>query len=335
MSQGEGPLVLQASVSVLPWQGLGYAAGCLCIEAGLPLAAAYLLHAVCTQTLSVPALRGAVLGVAGLACRYCFSVLAGAAVLPASRLTRQALEAVAQYAPALAASHGLGGPLTAMAARDAAAERAKEQLLHACSGRELVVVRDSGARLSGALCLPRTTAPVGLVVLLGGNGQLAEMTPPAVVKGYTASGLAVAVLNYRGVGRSTGLATRRALVLDTACATARLARHLALPLTSVALVGHSIGGGVAAEAALALPGVSLALDRTFARLGDAAVLLTVPWACRGAAINAWWGKALRALVSGVVSWGADWGLDPFFAVQWLRSGAAPRKVAMANVATDR
>ena len=81
--------------------------------------------------------------------------------------------------------------------------------------------------------------------------------------------------NYRGVSTSSGSSSRHGLILDAITALNFLTAPSnlggeGLPPHAVALLGHSLGGGVAPEAASFFPGVTVISDRSFSRLSDAA-----------------------------------------------------------------
>jgi pimeloyl-ACP methyl ester carboxylesterase len=117
-------------------------------------------------------------------------------------------------------------------------------------------------------------------------------------------GFSVLGLNYRGVSTSLGESTRHGLVLDVVAALSFLTASPlnggeGLPPHSVALLGHSLGGGVAPEAAAFFPGVAVISDRSFSRLSDAAgglFLLSAPPAARA---------ALRFVIARLAAWEFD------------------------------
>jgi hypothetical protein len=92
---------------------------------------------------------------------------------------------------------------------------------------------------------------------------------------WRAAGFGVLAFNYRGVSTSSGSSSRHGLILDAITALNFLTAPSnlggeGLPPHAVALLGHSLGGGVAPEAASFFPGVTVISDRSFSRLSDAA-----------------------------------------------------------------
>jgi len=138
------------------------------------------------------------------------------------------------------------------------------------------------------------------VVRINGNAEAWELQAPGLSALYTAAGVNFLVVNFRGVGRSrfpralgserlgvaaAVLGSRRALsaaVLDTWSVVQFVLRALGVPEPRVAVVGHSIGGALAAALLAQRPlRVALCSSRSFARLLPVAahlapVLLEVP-----------------------------------------------------------
>jgi pimeloyl-ACP methyl ester carboxylesterase len=124
----------------------------------------------------------------------------------------------------------------------------------------------------------------------------------------------VLMVNYRGVGESPGACARDACVLDVATALAFATAHprdggLGVPPSRIILIGHSIGGGYAAQAGLAFPGVLHVNDRSFSSLAAAATsMLARRWTepphadtRAGAAVRA----AMHVLITHVCCWQMD------------------------------
>lgn len=103
-----------------------------------------------------------------------------------------------------------------------------------------------GASLRGALLLP-PGPPRPLVIYLGGNAEEATAYAPDAARTY--GDRAVALLNYRGYGASTGRPSERALVEDGRAVLARLAGRPDVEGGRVALHGRSMGTGVAVQIA--------------------------------------------------------------------------------------
>lgn len=106
----------------------------------------------------------------------------------------------------------------------------------------------------------------------GGNAEFAEFS---LSEGdETANSLRANVVYYnaRGVGRSGSYPSHtQDLVLDAAAVAKYVMEREGVEEKNMLLLGHSIGGGVAAQvAAHQCPGCPLVLDRTFSSLSDAA-----------------------------------------------------------------
>jgi hypothetical protein len=283
---------------------------------------------------------------ASLALRLTASVLIGAAVMPSSRLTRQAVRMACRLVPRVAKGFGLTGIHAQFEARDASITAGAELLRTKCNAFGVTIRTALGHSVEATVCLPHGQSMdmlhlAGCVVHFGGNGQIAQLMPPSSVARYTKLGFALVLPNYRGVAGSTGLTTRRAAVVDAICVAVCSSRALGVPLTQVILEGHSIGGGFAAEAALALPHGHACLDRTFASLPDAAVLHVVPWACTGQHVTSWPGWLARRAVAAALRHVGDWGLSPLHATQQLAQAGliqgcgGHRLIWIETVSSDR
>jgi hypothetical protein len=91
----------------------------------------------------------------------------------------------------------------------------------------------------------------GVILYLGGNGEHYEFRSDLM--SYRRAGFGLMLLNYRGVGESKGTTTRSGMVVDAASALAFLTHECRVPAQRIIVLGHSMGGGVGAEAATYFP----------------------------------------------------------------------------------
>ncbi len=343
---GMKPVRWTVSFSELPRRSKLFSIGGGLYEYSAPLALFFAISALWKLDLN-PTVFGLVFLIfLSAGARFAASVLIGAAVMPSSRLARQTVHLICTRMPSIAQQLGLTSIEAQFTARDASISAATRVLHDRCNGRQVTIRTVLGHEVEATVCLPKgrelsNPALAGIVIHFGGNGQIAQLMPPAAVLRYTKLGFGIVLPNYRGVAGSTGFTTRRAAVLDAICIAVCSSHQLGVPLSQVILEGHSIGGGMAAEAALALPHVHASLDRTFACLPDAAVTHVVPWACTGPHVNSWLGWAARRAVAAVVRHVGDWGLSPLHVVlqlahaKQLKGCGGNRVVLIESVSTDQ
>jgi pimeloyl-ACP methyl ester carboxylesterase len=112
--------------------------------------------------------------------------------------------------------------------------------------QEVTIEAEDGSALD-AWWFPAEGEPRALVVLAHGNGvNLSHHW--VVAKDLTPAGLDFVVFDYRGYGRSPGAASRRSALADVRSAL-EWAKGRALPHGRVVLLGQSMGGALALEAA--------------------------------------------------------------------------------------
>jgi pimeloyl-ACP methyl ester carboxylesterase len=133
--------------------------------------------------------------------------------------------------------------------------------------------------LSGILIYPKDVDPKAqkqFVLYLGGNGEMHEASLPNLVYVAKKLGTSVFMINHRGVGDSEGVTTGAdTLVADARAAVDYLIKTYETTPGRVVALGHSIGGGVAAQlAGKYYREMPVVLDRTFSTLVDAAISLS-------------------------------------------------------------
>jgi uncharacterized protein len=113
----------------------------------------------------------------------------------------------------------------------------------------LTLTRPDGVVLQGWLVKPEQAA-VALVIYFGGNGEeLSWLVPMADRFG----GRAVALVNYRGYGNSTGRPSEAALFGDAVALFDKLKMRGDVDGTDTAVMGRSLGTGVAVHVAAQRP----------------------------------------------------------------------------------
>jgi hypothetical protein len=103
-------------------------------------------------------------------------------------------------------------------------------------------------------------------------------------RGTARLGIAVFAFDYRGYGRSEGTPNEQGVLADGRAAHAWLARRAGIPQNKVVLMGRSIGGAVAVDAAATNGARALILESTFTSVPDVAAKfywwLPVRWCIR-------------------------------------------------------
>jgi len=105
----------------------------------------------------------------------------------------------------------------------------------------LALLRPDGAELRGWLVKP-PAAPAALLAYFGGNGEEVSWQVPIADR---FGGRAVALVNYRGYGESTGRPSEAALTADAVALVDALATRSDVDGARMALMGRSLGSGVA------------------------------------------------------------------------------------------
>ena len=193
-------------------------------------------------------------------------------IVPAQRRTEEwvaalaAQDAVARWAPGLLPYLQHMG--THLRDRNRVVAAGRAALFSRPGVRPLSVTTPDGVVLDGALIMSTFGAigapvPTKAIVYLGGNGAHYEANPE--LERLAGVDTVVITANYRGVGASGGM------ILDAASLIAYAVHGLGLAPGRVVVFGHSIGGGVAVQAAAAVPGVGVISDRSFGTLSRVAL----------------------------------------------------------------
>ncbi len=119
---------------------------------------------------------------------------------------------------------------------------------------------------------PPDDRPV-ILFLHGNAGSIADRADR--LSFYRSKGFGVAFLSYRGYGGSSGTPTEIGLITDALTAYHHL-RSLGIPPSRIAVVGESLGTGVAVQLAARHPVCGLVLEAPFSAAVDVA-RLAYPW----------------------------------------------------------
>jgi dipeptidyl aminopeptidase/acylaminoacyl peptidase len=123
--------------------------------------------------------------------------------------------------------------------------------------RPVVLRGADGTRLSGWLLTPEVAGPHPAVLYFGGRSE--EVSWVVRDAGRMFPGMAVLAMNYRGYGQSHGEPGEAALVSDGGLLFDWLASRAQVDPARIALVGRSLGSGVAVQVARARPASALVL----------------------------------------------------------------------------
>lgn len=117
------------------------------------------------------------------------------------------------------------------------------------------------------------------VLYLKGNGEFLEQTLAAMAPLSQQLDANIIIYNPRGVGRSTGYPIRvHDFVEDAELVTSFYSSRYGFVEENLLLLGHSFGGGIAAELARKrFPHSPLVIDRSFSRLSDSVASVTRVW----------------------------------------------------------
>jgi len=123
--------------------------------------------------------------------------------------------------------------------------------------RHIVLRTRDGERLCGWLMTPRAPGRHPGVLYFGGRSE--EVSWVARDTGRMFPGMTVLAMNYRGYGGSSGIPGERAIMHDAAMLWEWLAAHHRVDAQRMAVVGRSLGSGVAVQVAAQKPVSSLVL----------------------------------------------------------------------------
>jgi len=123
--------------------------------------------------------------------------------------------------------------------------------------RAIVLRAQDGTKLSGWLMTPQIVGPHPAVVYFGGRSE--EVSWVVRDAGKLFPGMAVLAMNYRGYGNSGGEPGEAHMVEDGRLLYDWLAERAHVDPDKVAVVGRSLGSGVAVQVALERPVHSLVL----------------------------------------------------------------------------
>jgi dienelactone hydrolase len=123
--------------------------------------------------------------------------------------------------------------------------------------RHIVLRTRDGERLCGWLMTPRAPGRHPGVLYFGGRSE--EVSWVARDTGRMFPGMTVLAMNYRGYGGSSGVPGEQAIMNDAAMLWEWLAAHHRVDAQRMAVVGRSLGSGVAVQVAAQRPVASLVL----------------------------------------------------------------------------
>jgi dipeptidyl aminopeptidase/acylaminoacyl peptidase len=123
--------------------------------------------------------------------------------------------------------------------------------------RAIVLRAQDGTKLAGWLMKPAVVGPHPAVIYFGGRSE--EISWVARDAGKLFPGMAVLAVNYRGYGDSHGEPDEQLMVEDGRMLYDWLAEHSNVDKSRVAVVGRSLGSGVAVQVALERKAHSLVL----------------------------------------------------------------------------
>ncbi|KRB68019.1 alpha/beta hydrolase [Noviherbaspirillum sp. Root189] len=123
--------------------------------------------------------------------------------------------------------------------------------------RSIVLRSKDGTRLCGWLLTPKAPGPHPAAIYFGGRSE--EVSWVARDAGTMCPDMTVLVMNYRGYGDSDGIPAERHLVEDGQMLFDWLAEHRRVDPGRIAVIGRSLGSGVALQVAAQRPAAAAVL----------------------------------------------------------------------------
>lgn len=113
--------------------------------------------------------------------------------------------------------------------------------------RHVVLYGDDGTRLAGWFMVPRTKGPHPAVIYFGGRSEEVSWTVRDAARMFP--GMAVLAVNYRGYGESAGIPGEPQFISDAQVMYDWVAKRSHVDFDKIAVVGRSLGSGVAIQLA--------------------------------------------------------------------------------------
>ena len=127
-----------------------------------------------------------------------------------------------------------------------------------------------GVKLHGWHCAPRGAAASDQVLLWfhGNAGNLSDRYD--MIRGFTALGVSVFIMDYRGYGRSEGAPSEKGIYLDARAAWRHLTEERNIPASRIVIFGKSLGGAAAVDLASNVRPMGVILQSAFTSVPDMA-----------------------------------------------------------------
>ncbi|GAB4228185.1 MAG: hypothetical protein Tsb0021_05430 [Chlamydiales bacterium] len=144
-----------------------------------------------------------------------------------------------------------------------------------CSGEEVDFYTSDNIKLNGIHFLGKDCKPNDRTLILFNSNAVAyeqygfkEIANSLLydINSWKDNQWNVFLFNYRGVGKSKGVATRKGLIQDGDAAYKYVKEHLNVPDNKILLHGHCFGAAIASEVAALHPDINLCIDRSFLSL---------------------------------------------------------------------
>jgi hypothetical protein len=129
---------------------------------------------------------------------------------------------------------------------------------------------DDGTRIHGWYC--PCERPRAVLLYAHGNAGNVSHRAPLLARLQQQLRVSVLIFDYRGYGRSEGIATVEGILRDARAARALLAEHAGVHESEIVLMGRSLGGAVAVQLAAEARPRGLILESTFSTLRDVAAV---------------------------------------------------------------